>query len=64
MPKIRKAIDDEMYARMKSETADAEKFEVFLTGSLEKLRTKFSKLANNFVKFHVILTPSQRAEIV
>ena len=49
---------------MKSETANAEKFEAVLTGSFEQLRAKLPKFANSFAKFHATLTPEQRADLV
>ncbi len=59
-----KAVNDEFLAQMKSETVDAAKLEAVLSSSLEQLRAKLPKLATNFAKFHAVLTPEQRAEIV
>ena len=64
LQKIRQTINDEILSQMKSETYDAEKLEVVLTGSFEQLRSKLPKFANSFAKFHATLTPEQRAEIV
>ena len=64
LQEIRQTINDEILSQMKSETADAEKLEVVLTGSFEQLRSKLPKFANSFAKFHATLTPEQRAEIV
>ncbi len=64
LQEIRQTINDEILSQMKSETYDAEKLEVVLTGSFEQLRSKLPKFANSFAKFHATLTPEQRAEIV
>ena len=64
MQEIRQTINDEILSQMKSETYDAEKLEVVLTGCFEQLRSKLPKFANSFAKFHATLTPEQRAEIV
>ena len=59
MLKVRKMINGEFFAQMKSKDADAENLEAVLTGNLEQLRAKFPKIANSFVKFHVTLTPEK-----
>ena len=64
LQETRQTINDEILSQMKSETYDAEKLEVVLTGSFEQLRAKLPKFANSFAKFHATLTPEQRAEIV
>ena len=64
LQEIRQTINDEILSQMKSETADAEKLKTVLTGSFEQLRAKLPKFTNSLAKFHAILTPGQRAEIV
>ena len=64
LQEIRQTINAEILSQMNSETADAEKLEALLTGSFEQLRAKLPKFTNSFAKFHAILTPGQRAEIV
>ena len=64
LQEIRQTINDEILSQMKSETYDAEKLEVVLTGSFEQLRSKLPKFANSFAKFHATLTPEQRMDLV
>jgi len=63
MLKVRKMINGEFFAQMKSKDADAENLEAVLTGNLEQLRAKLPKLANSFAKFHVNLTLKQLIKI-
>ena len=49
---------------MKSETADAAKLEALLNKNIEQLRLKLAKFSNSFAKFHALLTPEQRLELV
>jgi len=49
---------------LKSETADAEKLEVVLAGSLEQIHAN-CKISLKFLwNLHVTLTPKQRTEII
>jgi len=61
---IRKTINNEIIAQMKSETADATKLEALLNKNIEQLRLKLAKFSNSFTEFHAILTPEQRSELV
>ena len=61
---IRKTINNEIIAQMKSENADAVKLEALLNKNIEQLRLKLAKFSNSFMEFHVILTPEQRLELV
>ena len=61
---IRKTINNEIIAQMKSENADAVKLEALLNKNIEQLRLKLAKFSNSFMEFHVILTPEQRSELV
>ena len=64
LQEIQKAVNDEILAQMKSKTADADKLEAVLIGSLDPLLTKLPKFVDSFEKFHAALTPEQRLEIV
>ncbi|MDE0793848.1 MAG: Spy/CpxP family protein refolding chaperone [SAR324 cluster bacterium] len=61
---IRKTINNEIIAQMKSETADAAELKALLNKNIEQLRLKLTKFSNSFMAFHVILTPEQRSELV
>ena len=64
LQEIQKAVNDEILAQMKNKTADADKLKAVLIESLDQLRAKLPKFAGSFEKFHVALTPEQRAEIM
>ena len=49
---------------MKSENADAAKFETLLNKNIEQLRFKLANFSNSFTEFHAILTHEQRSELV
>jgi Spy/CpxP family protein refolding chaperone len=61
---MRKTLNIEIIAQMKSDTADAAKLEAVLNKNIEQLSLKLAKFSTNFAEFHAILTPEQRAELV
>jgi Spy/CpxP family protein refolding chaperone len=61
---IRKTINNEIIAQMMSEKADAARLEALLNKNIEQLRLKLAKFSNSFAKFHALLTPEQRLELV
>ena len=61
---IRKTINNEIIAQMMSEKADAARLEALLNKNIEQLRLKLAKFSNSFTKFHALLTPEQRLELV
>ena len=61
---MRKTLNIEIIAQMKSDTADAAKLEAVLNKNIEQLRLKLAKFSTNFAEFHAILTPEQRTELV
>ncbi len=61
---MRKTLNIEIIAQMKSDTADAAKLEAVLNKNIEQLSLKLAKFSTNFAEFHAILTPEQRTELV
>ena len=61
---MRKTLNIEIIAQMKSDTADAAKLEAVLNKNIEQLRLKLAKFSTNFAEFHAILTSEQRTELV
>ena len=61
---MRKTLNIEIIAQMKSDTADAAKLEAVLNKNIEQLQLKLAKFSTNFAEFHAILTPEQRTELV
>ena len=61
---MRKNLNIEIIAYMKSDNADAAKLEAVLNKNFEQLRMKLTRFSTNFTKFHAILTPEQRTEFV
>ena len=61
---MRKSLNIEIIAQMKSDTADAAKLEAVLKKNIEQLRLKLAKFSTSFAEFHAILTSEQRTELV
>jgi Spy/CpxP family protein refolding chaperone len=61
---MRKTLNNEIIAQMKSDNADAAKLEAVLNKNIEQLRLKLAKFSTSFAEFHAILTPEQRTELV
>jgi len=61
---MRKTLNNEIIAQMKSDNADATKLEAVLNKNIEQLRLKLAKFSTSFAEFHAILTPEQRTELV
>ncbi len=61
LQEIRQTINDEILSQMKSETADAEKLEAVLTGSLEQLTSQLRIYANSLGELHGKHSPQHPA---
>ena len=61
---MRKTLNNEIIAQMKSDNADATKLEAVLKKNIEQLRLKLAKFSTSFAEFHAILTAEQRTKIV